>query len=135
MKLVTPDVVFYPPNEPAVTGLEGVRTWFQGVVNTMKTTDITISSRKVTLAGNYAIEEGQFVWKLAPAGGGAAVEERGKFIGIWQRQPDGVWKGTRDMWNSSSTRECAIHLSIPPNETPSLSHLLRQRDCARFSPG
>ena len=51
VKLVAADVIFYPPNEPPVTGPEGVRVWFQAVVDKMKTTDITISNRKVTLAG------------------------------------------------------------------------------------
>jgi hypothetical protein len=75
--------------------------WFQAIVDKMKTTDISIPDRKVTLTGDYAIEEGAFVWKLAPVAGGPAIEDRGRFIGIWQRQADGGWKVARDIWNSS----------------------------------
>jgi ketosteroid isomerase-like protein len=99
-RLLAPDAVFYPPNRAAVTGAEAVRKWYQSVVDNMKTTAVEISDRTVTLAGTHAIEEGRFVWNLAPSSGGAPIEDRGKFIAIWKRQSDGTWKVARDIWNS-----------------------------------
>ena len=101
MKLLAPGVIFYPPNGSPLKGPEAVRVWYQAIVDTMKTTDIAIADRMVTVTGGHAIEEGAFVWKLAPVAGGAPVEDRGNFIAIWQRQSDGKWKATRDIWNSS----------------------------------
>jgi ketosteroid isomerase-like protein len=100
-RLVTEDAVLMPPNQPVVVGRAAVIDWFAGVVKQARTTSVGIPQREVIIAGDWAIERGSFAWKVAPAAGGAPVEDRGNFLAIYQRQTDGAWKVTQNIWNSS----------------------------------
>jgi len=48
-----------------------------------------------------AIERGSFTWKVAPAPGGAEIDNQGSFLAVGQQQPDGSWKVQRNIWNST----------------------------------
>jgi ketosteroid isomerase-like protein len=100
-RLVTEDAVLMPPNQPAVVGRAAVIDWFAGVVKQARTTGVGIPQREVIVAGDWAIERGSFTWKVAPTAGGAPIEDRGNFLAIYQRQTDGAWKVTRNIWNST----------------------------------
>ncbi len=41
------------------------------------------------MAGDWAFHLSEYVLKIMPKGDGEAMEERGKIIVIYQRQPDG----------------------------------------------
>ena len=51
------------------------------------------------MAGDWAFHLSEYVLKIMPKGDGEAMEERGKIIVIYQRQPDGSWKIAREIWN------------------------------------
>jgi len=99
--LVAADMVCMPPHREAVTGPQGVVDWFAGVVKEARTVAVGISTREVIVAEDFAIERGAFTWKVAPTGGGPNVEDRGNFMAVWQKQPDGSWKIKRNIWNST----------------------------------
>lgn len=99
--LVTTDVVFMPPHEQPVTGRQGVIDWFSGVVKQARTVAVLVPQREVIVTGDFGIERGSFIWKVAPTAGGSEIEDRGNFLAIWQRQPDGSWKAKYDIWNST----------------------------------
>ncbi len=101
LPLLTEDVVFAPPNAPTATGRDGVRQWCEPVFKQVKTSGVTVSDRDVVVAGEWAIEHGNFDWALAPIAGGAELREQGRFVAIYRRQSDGSWKLARDIWNSS----------------------------------
>jgi uncharacterized protein (TIGR02246 family) len=101
LPLLTEDVVFAPPNTPTASGLDGVRQWCEPIFKQVKTTAVTVSDRDVVLAGDWAIEHGNFDWTVAPIAGGPEQREQGRFVAVYRRQPDGTWKLTRDIWNSS----------------------------------
>lgn len=100
-RLVTTDVVFMPPHDQPVAGRQGVIDWFSGVVQHARTVAVSVPQREVIVTGDFGIERGSFIWKVAPAAGGSAIEDRGNFLAIWQRQPDGSWKAKYDIWNST----------------------------------
>ncbi len=65
------------------------------------TTDaVDILNRDVVVAGDWGIERGKYVWKLAPVGGGDSFTATGHFISSWHREADASWKVTSDIWNS-----------------------------------
>jgi uncharacterized protein (TIGR02246 family) len=101
LRVVADDAVFTPPNAPNAVGKEAVRSWCQGAFSQAKTSAVTVSDREVTVTGDWAIEHGKFDWTLIPVGGSNSVRDQGNFLGIWHRQPDGSWRLTRDIWNSS----------------------------------
>jgi ketosteroid isomerase-like protein len=100
-RLVTADVVLMPPHQPPVSGPQGVINWFGGVVKQARTVGVDIKEREVIVAGDFGIERGAFVWKVAPTAGGSPIEDHGSFLALWQRQPDGAWKVKRNIWNST----------------------------------
>lgn len=100
-RLVTEDAVLMPPHQPPVVGRAAVVDWFAGIVKQARTTSVGVPQREVIVADDWAFERGSFVWKLAPTGGGAPIEDQGNFLAIYRRQSDGTWKVTRNIWNST----------------------------------
>ncbi len=107
-RLVTDDAVLMPPNQSVLDGPAAFVQWFDGVVRQARTTGIDIPQREVIVSGDYGIERGSYVWKLEPAGGGPPFEDRGSWLAILQRQPDGEWKINRHIWNSTLPAPVAV---------------------------
>ena len=57
---------------------------------------------ETVVEGNLGYKAGRF--ELVDAESGSQVD-RGKYIQIWKRTPQGYWELHRDMWNSSPTQE------------------------------
>ena len=62
---------------------------------------------EITGGGDVALVRGHFEMTLALPGAAAPIEERGKFLDGWRRQPDGRWL----IWRSSFS---ANHPRPPP---------------------
>lgn len=101
LQVLTDDVVLAPPNVPSATGHEGVRGWCEPIFKQVKTTAVSVSNRDVVIAGDWAIEHGDYDWTVGPLAGGSDQREQGRFVAIHRRQADGSWKLARDIWNSS----------------------------------
>jgi len=56
-------------------------------------------------AGDWAFQRGRFSVAATPKAGGAPSTTTGNFLRIYERQPDGEWRMTRDMFNSVSALE------------------------------
>jgi uncharacterized protein (TIGR02246 family) len=95
------DVVFAPPNVPNARGADGVRAWCEATFANFKTKAVSVSEREVVVAGDWAIESGNYDWTVTPAAAGAEMREQGGYVAIIHREPDGSWKVARDIWNSS----------------------------------
>lgn len=102
MVLMADDVVLIPPNEAVLKGKEAVRAWYDQFLTQLRTTDLTITDREVLIGGEWATELAAFSWTLAPVGGGPAVTDRGSYVQVWHREPDGRWLFARELWNSTS---------------------------------
>jgi len=98
-RLATADVVLMPPHDQPVVGQQAVVDWFSGIVSQARTKAVAILEREVIVAGDVAIERGSFTWTVAPVGG-SDIQDRGSFLAVWRRQPDGSWKVARNIWNS-----------------------------------
>lgn len=100
MATTADDAVFSPPNEPEVSGKAALRTWNENMLKAIKTTNVVLSNRDVTFAGDVAIETGTFDWTVTLAAGGAPMTDHGRYVVHLGRQSDGSWKIKRDMWSS-----------------------------------
>ena len=100
LALMTEDVVLMPPNEPVLRGKAAVSEWYGKFVGMMRTTGLTVTNREVLIGGDYASEIATFEWGLVSREGGPAITDRGSYIQVWQRQPDGRWLFSREVWNS-----------------------------------
>ena len=109
MSYVADDVVLMPPGEAAVRGKAALQAWYASFLSQYRTSSLTLSAREVFVREGFAVEVGTFEWGLTPAAGGAPVLDRGSYMQVWKRQPDGNWRFEREIWNSSApTADTAV---------------------------
>jgi ketosteroid isomerase-like protein len=102
MSYVADDVVLAPPGEPPIRGKEAMRTWYAGFLSQYRTTSLTLADKEVFVGDGWAVEFGSFEWGLAPAAGGESVVDRGAYMQVWKRTPEGAWQFAREIWNSAA---------------------------------
>ena len=102
LSFVADDVVMMPPGEAPVRGKDALRAWYVAFLSQYRTSSLTLGDREVLVGEGFAVETGSFVWGLIPAAGGAPVLDRGHYMQVWKRRPDGQWRFEREIWNSSA---------------------------------
>ena len=65
--------------------------------------DETWTPVETVIDGDLAFQRGTFVVIATPKGGGQGNAVPGHFMRIYQRQPNGEWRMTRDMFNTLSS--------------------------------
>jgi len=90
-----------PPNEPALMGADAMREWMEGLQAEFEVS-ASYPSTNVVISGDVAVEHYTGELTMTPVGGGDAIEETFKGIHVYQRQADGSWKMTHDIWNMDS---------------------------------
>lgn len=95
----TEDAVLMPPNEPMVVGPTAISQWFAntGLAVTEFTTDLKSLDGQAELASirsTYTL-----VFTVPPAT--APLTDSGKSLWLVRRGPDGRWRITIDIWNTS----------------------------------
>lgn len=95
------DAVVMPPNAPSATTRQTIRTAWKEMLTTpgaaisWKTTKVEVAK-----SGDLACLSGTYELAMNDAGG-KPVNDRGKYVEVWQKQADGTWKVVADIWNSN----------------------------------
>ncbi|HEU0273132.1 MAG TPA: DUF4440 domain-containing protein [Candidatus Udaeobacter sp.] len=92
--------IVMPPNAPAATTGDAIRKTWQdllstpGLVISWKTTraEVAKSGDLACLSGTYDVTMND------PSG--KPINDHGKYVEVWEKQPDGKWKCGTDIWNS-----------------------------------
>ncbi len=87
------DARFMAPNAPEVRGHEGI----VGTLNALfgaGLRDASLEIVSVETAGDLAAEIGRYVLTIGEG------QDRGKYVVVHSRQPDGSWKAIADIFNS-----------------------------------
>ncbi len=94
------NAVLMPPDSPTLTGQKAVQAYYQAIFDANKT---QLDSRydEVKVDGDLAYGRGFAEVTVTPKSGGTAVRSTAKYLNILQRQPDGTWKTTHDIWNAN----------------------------------
>lgn len=92
------DAAMMAPNMEAARGPVAIRQAFQSFAPMRPR--LSIASDRVVQACDMAYETGTYTLQLHPAGG-APIQDRGKFVTVWRRMPDGQWKLVADIFNTS----------------------------------
>jgi ketosteroid isomerase-like protein len=105
------DGILMPPNHAAIRGRAELQKYFK---ERFSGTRFRFSFRlsDIQLAGDVAFERLAYTALIWPAEGGPPVEDAGKGLHVYRRQPDGSWKLALDIWNSD--RPVAPHTSAAP---------------------
>ena len=92
------NLITLPPGEPALVGKPALQAWMEAFLS-QTTASLSYGSTDVIVAGDLAVEHYTGTLTLTPVGGGDSVDETLKGIHVYQRQADGSWKLTHDIWN------------------------------------
>jgi uncharacterized protein (TIGR02246 family) len=93
------DGVLMPPHHPAVHGHGALREYFRRFFSRSRFT-FTFTGSEIQVAGDLAIERVTYTVLAWPDQASTPIEDAGKGLHIYARQPNGSWKLTRDIWNS-----------------------------------
>jgi ketosteroid isomerase-like protein len=94
------DAIVLPPNAASATTKQAIRNVWKDLLASSGLV-ITWKSRKVELAnsGDMAWVSGTYHLIMNDPSG-KPINDRGKYLEIWEKHADGNWKCSADMWNS-----------------------------------
>lgn len=98
---VDDDVLLMSPGEDVVQGKRAMQDWYAGFLSLYRTSSLVLSNPEVFVGDGWALELGNYEWGLRPTAGGDPVLDRGNYMQLWNRRPDGEWRFAREIWNSS----------------------------------
>jgi len=94
------DAIVLPPNAPIAATKEAIRKIWQdmmaspGLVISWKATKVEVAK-----SGDLGFVSGTYELTMNDAGG-KPVNDRGKYVEVWEKKADGKWKCGTDTWNS-----------------------------------
>jgi uncharacterized protein (TIGR02246 family) len=94
------DGILMPPGQAAVTGRPAVASYYQTIFEEYAA-ELTSGYKEVKVSGDLAIGRGYAEVRLTPRAGGESVVSTAKYLNVLQRQPDGSWLTTHDIWNEN----------------------------------
>lgn len=103
----------YPPGMPIVTGTEAIRTTYTEMTKTPGfALSWTPTKAEVSASGDIGYTTGTYDMKMGD------TAEKGKYVTVWQKQPDGAWKVTNDIFNADAAPKApaGTHTMLAPNE-------------------
>ena len=94
------DGLLMEPGSPASSGKEAFRKSWTAMVTGPQYVSLTFESTKVTVAqaGDMAWDIGTYQWTTKDKTGKTSTEA-GKYLEVWQKQVDGSWKVSADIYN------------------------------------
>ena len=94
--LYVDDASILPPNMPAIQGRQQIQKF---LTDFPPISEFTFNVIDVDGRDDLAYVRGNYAMTFTPPGA-AAVHDRGKYVEIWRKQPDGSWKIKWDIFNS-----------------------------------
>jgi len=104
------DAIVLPPNATRAATKEAVRkVWKErfaspGLVITWKPTKVQLAK-----SGDMGWVSGTYELTMNDASG-KPIDDRGKYLEVWEKQTDGNWKCRADMWNSDLAASAPVPL-------------------------
>jgi uncharacterized protein (TIGR02246 family) len=96
--LYTADAVLMAPNYERIRGRRAIQGLWQRFFDA-GVSDFDINTVELDVGERRASEYGTFSL-TAPDGKGGRLTSTGKYIVLWRRDRDGVWRLHRDIWNN-----------------------------------
>jgi len=94
------DALVLPPNAPMLTGKDSMR---KGLSEQWATPGFALSwqasKAEASRGGDLAYTVGTYQFTVNDPKG-KPVTDRGKYVTVWKKQPDGKWKVAADIYNS-----------------------------------
>jgi ketosteroid isomerase-like protein len=101
VSIYTSDAILMDPETPALKGEDAIRSSLQELFDTVSLDSESVVE-EVRLAGDWAFVRGSFRLEVTPLESGQPFEVTGNWIDVRERQDDGSWKVSRNMWNADA---------------------------------
>jgi ketosteroid isomerase-like protein len=96
-RLFTADAVRFPPHQPPIRGRAAMLAW---LATFPPLQEFTITADEIVGCDDLAFVRGRYALTLAPVPGSNPMSDRGHYMGLLRKQPDGSWRWTTDMISS-----------------------------------
>lgn len=103
LEYVADDVVAMPANQPAIVGRAALREFVESVDVTV--TSLSMTPTRIDGRGDLAYAHGSYTETLSFASSPQPVEAVGKFLWVFEKGPDGVWRAKVAIANSDQPAE------------------------------
>lgn len=90
--MFTADAIRFPPHQPPIRGREAIRAWLKTFPPFEA---FAITADEIVGGDGFAFVRGTYTMTIG--GGPTPVTDRGHYMGLMRRQPDGSWLWTTDM--------------------------------------
>lgn len=97
LTLYSDDAIVMPPNHAEISGHVAIREWMESFP---KVTRGEYFVDEIEGGSDLAYVRGRYAMMLRMGNDQASIEDRGKYIEVRRRQPDGSWRLWRDIFNS-----------------------------------
>ena len=95
------DAVLMLSNGPAVEGGDAIKQAFTQFLGGVSVPAFKLTTHDIVIIQDKAIERGTYEMTMHPKSGtGADIVDKGKYLTVWEQQPDGSWKIIRDISNT-----------------------------------
>ena len=99
-KHFTEDAFLMPPESENKRGRAEIEAYYQAIFDEFET-ELESGYEEVKVDGDLAYGRGfAKVW-ITPKSGGEKIYSESKYLNILERQSDGTWKTTHDIWNGN----------------------------------
>ena len=96
----TENAILMAPGKPASKGRKAVEAYYQSIFNEFEP-DLDSRYVEIKISGDIAYARGIADVTLISKSGGDTTTSSAKYVNILERQSDGTWKTTHDIWNSN----------------------------------
>jgi ketosteroid isomerase-like protein len=94
------DAVLLPPNAAIANDAKAIRASWAGLLGPNTAVSWKASKIEVAKSGDLGYLYGTYQLAIKDPKGGPAVNDTGKILEVWKKQPDGKWKCIVDTYNS-----------------------------------
>jgi ketosteroid isomerase-like protein len=94
------NAVLLPPNAPIATDRKSIRESWAGLLGPNTSVSWKWSKVEVAQSGELAYIYGSYKLTIGDSSGSGPVNDTGKFLEVWKKQPNGRWKCIVDTYNS-----------------------------------
>jgi ketosteroid isomerase-like protein len=96
-RMFTADAIRFPPHRAPIRGSAEIRAWLETFPPIQ---EFAITAEEIVGCDDVAFVRGRYSLTAAGAPGSSPMIDRGNYMGLLRKQPDGSWLWTTDMISS-----------------------------------
>ena len=100
LSLLSDDAVLLPPNGAAKTGRE-LREWLGEFLDRVSVHVLEFAHGETVIRDDLSCHEYTCTWTATPRSGGQPARLSFKGMHVLRRQPNGLWRISRNIWNTN----------------------------------